>query len=135
MPKVTRRGLHFRSTVNSDSDETDEYEVAQDSTIEHAEVRFYPGQQLDLEIEIEVITPEGNSKYVIDPAGEKPYLSGDDDFFKFNISVPVETGDKIRITARNQDTNGNDYDYIVNLELDRIGGIERVMDSLSGVFQ
>ena len=134
MAQVTRKGLHFHSTVNSDSDEKDSYNVRHDATIEHVEVRFYPGQQLDLEVELHVVDENGTSKEIVDPVGEKPYLAGDDDFFKFDVSVPIEKDDEIRVVARNQDTSGNDYDYIVNMELDRIGGIERVITKLRGVF-
>lgn len=133
MAKVTRKGLHFHSTVNSDSNETDKYNVRQDATIEHIGVRFYPGQQLDLELELHIVSPNGSSKEIVDPVGEKPYLAGDDDLFKFDVSVPIQTDDTIKVIARNQDTAGNDYDYIVNMEIDRINGIERVLNKFEGV--
>jgi hypothetical protein len=134
MAQVTRKGVYFSSRINSDSTEIEKYNVRQNATIEHAEVRFYPGAQLDLQLKLEVVDENGTSKEIVDPQGEKDYIAGDDDFFKFNISVPIEKEDEIRIIAENTDQNGNAYDYVVNMELDRVGGIERIVNKIGGIF-
>lgn len=133
MSQVTRKGIYFSSRINSDSTEIEKYNVRQDATIEHAEVRFYPGSQLDLQLKLQVISDDGTTKEIVDPQGEKDYIAGDDDFFKFNISVPIRDDDEIRIIAENVDQNGNAYDYVVNLEVDRMNGLERAFQKLRGV--
>lgn len=134
MSAITRKGLHFHSRVNSDSTEVEKFNVKQDATVEKATVRFYPGQQLDLQLKLQVLDENGNTKEIVDPVGEFDYLAGDDDKFEFDISVPIRDTDQIVIRADNVDTDGYSYDYIVNMEFDRIGGIERVINKLQGVF-
>ena len=133
MATVTRKGIYFSSRINSDSTEIEKYNVRNDATIEHAEVRFYPGAQLDLQLKLEVVDENGTSKEIVDPQGEKDYIAGDDDFFKFDISVPIRKNDEIRIVAENVDQNGNAYDYVVNIEVDRLNGIERLADRIGGI--
>ena len=134
MAQVTRKGIYFSSRINSDSREIEKYNVRHDATIEHAEVRFYPGAQLDLQLKLKVIDQDGTTKEIVDPQGEKDYIAGDDDFFKFDISVPIQKNDEIRIIADNVDQNGNAYDYVVNMEVDRLGGIERIAKKIGGIF-
>lgn len=133
MAQVTRKGYNFSSTVNADSTEIEKVVAKHDATIEHVHTRFYPGQQLDLQLKLQVVAQDGTKKEIVDPVGERSYVAGDDDKFNWDISVPVEKGDTIRVVAQNVETQ-YDYDYVANMEVDRLNGLERITSKLGDLF-
>jgi hypothetical protein len=130
-----KRGISFAEQVASDSQSTLSYPVSEDSTVESVKVRIYPGPGTDLEIEPYVYRgADGDTEPLVRYEG-KQYVDGDDDVWEWDISVPVTSEDEIRVRATNQDTQGNDYDYRVNMDVSNVGGTAHsLISALKGVF-
>jgi hypothetical protein len=108
------------ATVPSNSTETEEFTVPRDSVIKHVEARFYPGQQLDLELQPRLKKKDSDTRIdLVDYPGDKNHLEGDDDKIELPTNVEAEKEDTIEVKAENQDTSGNAYDYYVIVTLER----------------
>lgn len=119
--KKTTKSKFIGATVPSDSTEMEEFELPRDYKIKHVEARFYPGQQLDLELQPRLNKKDSDVKIdLVDYEGDKKHLEGDDDTIPLPSNVKAEKGDKIEVKAENQDTNGNAYDYYVVVTLEEV---------------
>lgn len=117
------------------TDQETSLEVDQAATVERLSIRIYPGAQLDLELRPVVRQERGNTsdQNLIEYAG-KEYIDGDDEQYHWDLSVPIEQGDKIVIQATNRD-GSNAYDYRANLDIDYQGGSSRgLLNAIGGVF-
>lgn len=99
--------------------------VKNNGTIEMIKMKFYQGQQLALKV-----TPQ------LEKHGEYPvqllsyandtdqFITGDDDYFVFDVNIPCSYDDKVVIFAENQaDFKVN---VVVDVTVDYLGGIKRV---------
>ncbi|WP_049915515.1 hypothetical protein [Haloferax mucosum] len=114
--------------MSPDATERETFEVSKDATIEKVTTRFYRGPQLDLSIRPFVESEEGRERDIVDVIGRDGVV-GDNDVFPFHVSEPVERGDVVGIEVTNADGT-NTYDYNVDLELDRAGGVSRLLPSI-----
>jgi hypothetical protein len=100
--------------------------VKGDGTVETLKVRFYRGQQKSLEV-YPFIRHKGNKdESLITFAGNTRHLSGDDDYFIYNVVTPVENDDQIMVQVKNIDPT-NPYTMVVDVEIDYYGGKNRVI--------
>jgi len=132
MPSVISKRVSRRFSTRAAPGEKDDLaiEIVEDATVEEVTVRFYPGPQLDLEIRPFVEPDEGNRVSIIDLVGRQNII-GDDDVFEFHVSEAIERGDVIGVEYNNTDPD-NGYDVIVDMEIERAGGVKRIMDTVTG---
>ena len=126
--RVSRR---FSTTAAGGADSDITHEVTADATIEKVTVRFYPGPLLDLELRPFIEPEEGQRADLVDVIG-RDRIVGDDDVFEFYVSEPIEEGDTIGVEYENLDPS-NSYDFSVDMEVDRIGGLNRVTRFVRGL--
>jgi len=121
----SRKSLHFSRNVGAGASGESKYDVRHDATVEEVLTRFYPGQELDLHVELYLEKADsGNRIPLVELAGNKGYIAGDDDRFRFNPTVSIEKEDTLVIVYDNNDAT-NAYDYTINIDLDRVGGVKR----------
>ena len=131
MPSETKNGLSFSDSVEPDSEQTLRYLVPTDATIEHISVRIYPGPELDLTIRPRLHrAAEGETIDLLRTIG-KNHIDGDNDLWRWDVSIPVRANDEIRVVAANDDDTET-YDYRVGMDLDQLGGVSRVVRRLFG---
>lgn len=93
-----------------------------EATVEEVRVRFYRGPELDLEVL--PFKKSGRDRLSLVDLLGREVVVGDDDYFEFQVSEPVESGDTIGIEV----TNTSDeyaYDATVDIVLDQAGGGRR----------
>jgi len=103
------------------------YKVEQDATIESITVRFYKGAELLVEVLPYIAGFQERRRKLIDGAD---IIKGDDDELKFKTSMPVLKGESIVMQYQNNepnDTTGYDHYVWMDIELDYMGGEERVV--------
>ena len=101
------------------------YSIPKSGTVESVSVRIYEGAELDLEL-TPYIDHEGDdgTTDLITQVG-KEHIDGDDDVYRYSVSLPVSREDTLVISATNQ-SDQYDYDYRVNVEIDFAGGSGRI---------
>jgi hypothetical protein len=107
-------------------------ELPADATIERVQVRIYVGAELDLELQPIIRDDTGTERPIV-KFGGKNYIDGDDDFYQFSPSKPVKDNEEIVIRATNNDATVA-LDYRVNLDVDYAGGVERLFETIGGLF-
>lgn len=123
---VTRR---FSTTVGPGADGELTADAERDATVERVDVRFYAGPRLDLKLVPFVRTERGDRVELIDVTGREAIV-GDNDVFEFEVSEPLDSTDVLGVAFDNTDEE-NAYDFVVDLQIDREGGQNRVF---GGVF-
>ena len=116
-----QKSKFISATVPSNDTEKESFTVNRDSKIKKIEARFYPGQQLDLELEPYLKKADSDAQInLVDYPGDKKHLEGDDDVVELPTNVVAEKNDEVEVKAVNQDTSGNAYDFylIVTMEED-----------------
>jgi hypothetical protein len=114
-----RKSKFISARVPSNSTEIEEFELPRDVKITNIEARFYPGQQLDLELKPRLRKKDSDTRIdLVDYPGDKNHLEGDDDHIKLPTNVEGEKEDVVEVKAVNQDQNGNAYDYHVIITLE-----------------
>lgn len=114
-----RKSKFISATVPANSTEKEEFSLPKDVKITNIEARFYPGQQLDLQIKPRLRKKDSDVTIdLVDYPGDKKHLEGDDDVIRLPTNVEGEKNDSIEVVAENLDTNGNAYDYHVILTLE-----------------
>lgn len=138
MPATTRpkEAISFGKSVSKGGSGDVTYDVQADATVERVTVRFYRGQELDLQLTPFIKTGNGERKIDLVQLAGKSYIDGDGDFFEFDVGEEVTKGDQIGVHFDNKESNYA-YNFRVNVELDKEGGTARAMgllDRLKGVF-
>jgi hypothetical protein len=122
-----KRALAFSTTVPAGETEEETFELTNDATIEDLRVRFYPGQELSLQIQVYLLKKDQDKKIdLVEYPGDKKHLSGNDDYFEFDLSKKAKKGDKIVIKSENTDSQYA-YDYKANMSVEEAGGLKRVI--------
>lgn len=127
-PRISKR---FSTTAGASAADELTMEVEHDATIERVDVRFYRGPQLDLELRPFVEPREGDRIDIVDLIGRSSIV-GDNDVFRFSVSEQVRRGDTIGVEYENTD-GANGYDFVVDMMLDRAGGVDRLVGLLGGL--
>lgn len=123
-----KRGLHFAASVPAGGSVENTHKMQRDATIEEVQTRFYIGQELDLQLNLYIRDPDDtqSSRKIIPTPGSIDHIAGDDDDYRWDVSEPINKGDKIVVEATNQDAN-NAYNYVVNMDVDYLYGSSRVL--------
>jgi hypothetical protein len=100
--------------------------IKADGTIETIKVRFYKGQQKSLQVYPFVRHKGNKDESLITYSGSTNHLSGDDDYFIYDVVVPVENDDQMIIFVKNVDPTYS-YTMVVDVAIDYYGGKDRVI--------
>jgi hypothetical protein len=129
----SRKPLHFARNVGAGSSGEDSHKLSRDATIERVMTRFYAGQELDLRINLWLEKKDGDKRIPIvettGSTGSKSHIAGDDDDYEWTPAIRAEQGDKIIVDYDNTDAT-NAYDYVVNMDVDRMNGMRRAFEWL-----
>lgn len=92
--------------------------IKADATVEEVNLRFYPGQQRDLEVRPKLQRTGNRVEDLITyPKGANDWIAGDDDNIRLDISVTAQLDDEIVIFYSNKDTV-NIYTLVVYVTVD-----------------
>lgn len=125
----TKEGVSVAKQVPANTTDTETYAVRRDATVESVQVRIYQGAENDLHLKLQVRRRGTEQVDNLVQRTGKSYIDGDDDVYHFDISAPVENGDKLRVWYDNND-GANAHNFRVNFDLDYLSGLERI----KGVF-
>lgn len=129
----SRKPLHFARNVGAGASGEAEHTLNRDATIERVLTRFYPGAELDLHLNLWLEKKESNKRIpLVELTGDKDHIAGDDDDFEWQPAIRAEKDDKIIVEYDNTDAT-NAYDYVVNLDIDRMNGMKRALEWLRGL--
>ncbi len=122
--------MQFKAKIPSGTSTRLYERIKSNGTIEKVYVRFYPGQEGTLQVR-PYINHIGQKieDLVTYPNGVDHYLSGDDDFLEFPVSIPVANDDEVAVYVQNT----GDYDYTLDVKIvvDYRGGLKSIV---GGVF-
>jgi len=81
-------------------------------------IRFYPGQELQLDLDCRLVRLGGVYVPIITPAFPRQVIDGDDDYFEEYVNMEVQRHEEVLIIAKNNvvvpsggDPNDYAYDY------------------------
>lgn len=122
-PIDKRITIPFRKVTNPNEEGYLEYLVPADCTIEKLNILFYPGSQGSLHVKPCIIkkgghAPEPLFEYV---QGGFDYISGDDVYYKMEVTHGASQNDWIRVYYVNTDSV-NPYTLICDVVVDFVGG-------------
>jgi hypothetical protein len=107
--------MSFRQDVPAGETVIIKERIKDNGTIEQVRVRFYAGQEKELQVRPYVEHHARNSEDVISYAeGTQPFLSGEDDEFIFPCAVDVQYDDSFVVWAKNNDLV---YTYTVSVDV------------------
>ncbi|MFD0591149.1 hypothetical protein ACFQZE_24425 [Paenibacillus sp. GCM10027627] len=123
----TRETISFRATVAPGATIILQERVKAPGTVETVNVRFYRGQQLALRVNPYIEHKGRRTENVITYAETtRKWLSGDDDYFNYDVVFTVDYDDYVKVWAYNTDP-ANAYDVVVDITIDYFGGTNRVV--------
>lgn len=94
-----------------------------DGTVEGVRIKFYSGQERDLKVRPYVEHVGARTEELITyPKGCENYLSGEDSYLNFSVTLPVEQDDQILVEVINEDLE-NPYTLDVTIIVDYYNGI------------
>jgi hypothetical protein len=107
--------IAFRQNIAPSSSQTIQERVKANGRVAEIRVRFYPGQERDLQVRPFVTLLNRLQEDVLTyPGGTEPYLSGDDDYLIFPVSVDLQTDDFISVWVNNVSVN---YTYTLVVDV------------------
>lgn len=117
--------ISFRKVIEPNKTDVIAERVKSDGTIEEIKVRFYPGQEKALQV-VPFVEHKGQQieQLISFPNTTDHYLSGDNDYFIYDISVPVEYDDFLKVEAKNTSVDFS-YTLVVDIVIDYLGGKNR----------
>ena len=104
--------------------------IDEPATVEQIQIRFYQGPELDLAL-LPYRERQGDKVPLVDLYGREQIV-GDNDTFVFPISEQLHSDDVLGVEATNSNPEYS-YDFSVDMTVDRAGGIDRALSSLTGV--
>lgn len=117
----------FRKTIPANTSDVLAERIKADGTIEELRVRFYQGQQKALQVHIFVEHKGSKIEEMITyPSTSDGFLSGDDDYFIFPVSIPVAYDDYLKVAVKNTETQ-YPYSLSCDIVIDYLGGKNRVV--------
>jgi hypothetical protein len=107
--------------INPSSSMTIKERLKDFGTITQINMLFYSGPQGDLQLRPVVIHKgKQTDDFFTYPKGTEPYISGDNIFFEFPVSLDVENDDELVLYAENKDAN-NVYTVVCHVIIEYIG--------------
>lgn len=89
--------------------------------LETVSFRFYPGQQLDLEIMARVNRLGGSYVNIFNYTdGSLSLVAGDDDYFRETVGIPINRGEQLELIVTNKSVvplGGDADDYIYDFNV------------------
>ena len=123
----TKESISFRKQILAGTNDVLHERIKGQGTIEGMRVRFYPGQQLDLQVRVFVEHKGGLMEELVTyPSTTRQYLAGDDDNVIIDCVISVENDDFLKVSVVNVDLVNN-YDLAVDVYVDYYGGSSRVV--------
>jgi hypothetical protein len=127
----TMEVMFFQKTIAPSENDYVKQRVKANGTVEQLRVRFYPGQQLSLRVNVIVMHKGNRSEPLVSYLeGGNQFLSGEDDYFVLPVVVPVEYDDEIRVYFENTD-GSNPYTLSVQVVVDYFAGTDRVVGGVA----
>jgi hypothetical protein len=119
--------ISFRKVIPANTTDVLAERIKTDGTIEQLSVKFYQGQQKALRV-IPFVEHKGHmiEQMLTYPSTTDNYLAGDNDYFKYDIVIPVEYDDFVKVQAVNTDLT-NEMTLVVDVTIDYFGGKQRVV--------
>lgn len=102
--------------------------IKADGIIESIKIRFYMGQELQLKV-LPYVAHRGNKvEYMTtNPVGNGDYsIAGDDDYFIFDVAVPVRYDDDLIVSVENISSEFA-YNLSCDITIDYLFGTNRVI--------
>jgi hypothetical protein len=135
--RKNKNGLTFARQVPATEAERLTYEVSRDATIEGVQARIYAGAENTLRLNFKIQPANGSELFLVEPADTddgsgKDYIDGDDDDWNWNVSHPVEKGDKIVVEYDNTD-GSNAHNFRANMNIDYMGGTSRLLQGIKSL--
>lgn len=130
MVQEKKTSLTFATEVAAGGSGRISKEFTRDATVEHVQSRIYPGPGTDLKLKILTVTIEGNRRQIVETHG-KDDIDGDDDFYEWFPSEPIQKEDELVVEFDNQDTT-NPHNFRVNFTVDYVGGVRSISQLLLG---
>lgn len=114
--------VSFTKLIKANTTDVLHERIKADGTIESVKVRIYQGVQKSLRI-LPFIEHKGSKteNILTFPSTTDPYITGDDDYFIYDVTIPVEYDDFLKVWVQNIDST-HDYTLSVTVEVDYIGG-------------
>jgi hypothetical protein len=117
-----KRGANMKREVISmrrNVSPLEKFEIAErvkyNGSIERIKVRFYAGQENELQVRPYVRHKgQKNETFFTYPEGTDPYLSGEDDVLDFPLAIEIEYDDEIIVYVENQSDFYN-YTLVVDI--------------------
>lgn len=113
--------IAIRKNIKANTEEIITERIKSNGYITNISIKFYVGQELALQVSPYVLHKGDRREDLFTyPRGTDNYLSGDDDYFKYNINLEVEYDDEIKIHVKNTSEYYN-YDVVVDLGIEYKG--------------
>lgn len=127
IPMDTKEGMSFRKSIAANTPDALHERVKAPGTIEGFRVRFYPGQELTLQVNVYVVhLGQKVEQLVTYVATGDAFLSGDDEVLEFHCVCSVETDDLVFVSVMNTDAV-NAHRVAVDVYVDYYGGNQRLV--------
>ena len=118
--------ISFRKIISGESELDISERVKDYGTVENIKIKFYQGQQLALQIRPIILKAHGTPVDLISYAEETDeFLSGDDDYFIYDINIPVSIDNQIILKCKN--LASFDVNVVVDVTIDYLAGTKRVV--------
>jgi hypothetical protein len=117
--------IRFAGDVAAGKTVTKRHQVDRLSRIDQVNVRIYRGSELALQIVPFFEAGDDPERLertpVLQFAGDKQYVDGDDDAWEFPVEIEIDDDEQIGVEVENT-AGSNAYDYSVDFELTRLDG-------------
>jgi hypothetical protein len=125
---VNREVIRLALQVAGGVSDTIEFTVPGDCTVERLAIRIYEGAALLLQLKpfIKRAGSEIREPLVRYAKSGKQYIDGEDESYKWTMSIPAGVDDVIGVDYVNSDADA--HDFAVDVELDYAAGIYRMLE-------
>lgn len=107
--------IAIRKTIPVLSNSTTKERCKGNGRVSELRIKFYPGVEKALKVQPFVLHKGGRAEqFLTYPEGTEPFISGDNDYLVFPVSVDFENDDEIAVYAEN--TNAN-YTYSLAVDV------------------
>jgi hypothetical protein len=107
--------ISFRKVIPKNTNTVIKERVKANGSVKEIRVRFFPGQQLALQVKPYILHKNFLTEdFFTYPSTTDGFLTGDDDYLVFPVTIEVELDDEIAVWANNTDVNW-DYNLVVDM--------------------
>lgn len=115
-----QEAVTFAQSVAAGASGRTEKRFTRPGRVRHVQARIYPGAELDLELNILVVTTEGTRRKVVETEG-KDHIDGDNDSWEWWPDEPIQDDEDL-VVEHNNTHASNSYDYRVNCTVNFVNG-------------